>query len=315
MKVLDFGLAKLTEVRIADGELGNEGSEASMQSSQSNLQSPITNPQLTDTGTVLGTVAYMSPEQAAGQEVDQRTDIFSLGIVLYEITAGALPFKGPTAAATFDALLNRDPPAPIISNPDLSPDLEPHHRRALEKDRDLRYQTASDFRAELKRWQRTLDSSPTTSARLRAGADGVARATCRSRALKAALALMALLVVAAVIGEPLEVFGFKSVDADALVLAGELICTTIAGLVFRDAGKLFLVNSETKKIQEISLHSPNPIIEYGLTADNRTLYYTLLSSWSIWSTRKTQITRIHISKAARCRQQLFFTLSQFVESA
>ena len=169
------------------------------QSSQSDPQSAITNPQLTHTGAVMGTVAYMSPEQALGQEVDHRTDIFSLGIVLYELTAGAHPFRGPTVAATFDALLNRDPPAPIISNPDMSPELERIIGRALEKDRELRYQTASDLRSELKRWQRALDSSPTTSPRIHGRTNGEARATGRARVLKFALALMALLVVAAVI--------------------------------------------------------------------------------------------------------------------
>jgi serine/threonine protein kinase len=198
-KVLDFGLAKLTELRISDSGMRNEETEALMQSSQSNPQGAITNPQLTDTGAVMGTVAYMSPEQALGQEVDHRTDIFSLGIVLYEMTAGAHPFKGPTAAATFDALLNRDPPAPIISNPDMSPELERIIGRALEKDRELRYQTASDLRAELKRWQRTLDSSPIASGRILARTNGVARTTRRARVLKAAFALVALLVVAAVI--------------------------------------------------------------------------------------------------------------------
>src|SRR6185503_6269289 len=108
-KVLDFGLAKLTELRIADLGMRYQETEALRQSSRPNPQFAITNPQLTATGAVMGTVAYMSPEQALGQEVDHRSDIFSLGIVLYEMTAGAHPFRGPTAAATFDALLNRDP--------------------------------------------------------------------------------------------------------------------------------------------------------------------------------------------------------------
>jgi len=198
-KVLDFGLAKLTELRIADHRMRSEETEELMQSSESNPQVAITNPQLTETGAVMGTVAYMSPEQALGQEVDHRTDIFSLGIVLYEMTAGVHPFKGPTAAATFDALLNRDPPTPISSNPDISPELERIIGRALEKDRELRYQTASDLRAELKRWQRTRDSSPTTSTRIHSRTNGVARTTGRAPLFKTAFALVALLVVAAVI--------------------------------------------------------------------------------------------------------------------
>ncbi len=180
VKVLDFGLAKLIEPAPA-----HDASHTWAETAR------------TDTGAVLGTVAYMSPEQALGQEVDHRTDIFSLGVVLYEMTAGAHPFMGPTAAATFDALLNREPPAPANSNPDVSSELERIIGRALEKDRELRYQTASDLRAELKRWQRTLDSSPTTSTRIYARTGVVPRATRRVRVAIAGLALAALLVVAA----------------------------------------------------------------------------------------------------------------------
>ena len=179
VKVLDFGLAKLTELPTHD---------ASHKETER-----------TDTGAVMGTVAYMSPEQALGQEVDHRTDIFSLGVVLYEMTAGLHPFKGSTTAATFDALLNREPPAPVISNPEISPELERIIVRALEKDRDLRYQTASDLRAELKRWQRTLDSSPTTSIQSNARTRKLPRATGRARIVKTGLALAALLVVAALV--------------------------------------------------------------------------------------------------------------------
>ena len=147
VKVLDFGLAKLTEAAPSHDEPRKKTVSVH-----------------TDTGAVMGTVAYMSPEQALGEEVDQRSDIFSLGVVLYELTTGKHPFKGSTAAATFDALLNRDPPP--VADTKLSPELERIIGRALEKDRELRYQTASDLRAELKRWQRTVDSSPTHSLRI-----------------------------------------------------------------------------------------------------------------------------------------------------
>ncbi|HEY3027358.1 MAG TPA: protein kinase [Pyrinomonadaceae bacterium] len=182
VKVLDFGLAKLTEL-ASDDDASDKRTEK----------------EHTHTGAVLGTVAYMSPEQALGQEVDHRTDIFSLGVVLYEMTVGVHPFKGPTAAATFDALLNRDPPSPIISNPEMSPDLERIIGRALEKDRELRYQTASDLRSELKRWQRTLDSSPTTSKRSQVRTSRVSRATRNATIAKTGLTLAALLVVAALL--------------------------------------------------------------------------------------------------------------------
>ncbi|MBA3320331.1 MAG: serine/threonine-protein kinase, partial [Pyrinomonadaceae bacterium] len=179
VKVLDFGLAKLTEPAFTH-DVSHKWTETAR----------------TDTGAVMGTVAYMSPEQALGQDVDYRTDIFSLGVVFYEMTVGTHPFRGPTAAATFDALLNHEPPAPANSNPDVSPELAHIIGRALEKDRELRYQTASDLRAELKRWQRTLDSSPTVSTQIHARTGVVPRAALRAPVVTAGLALAGLFVVA-----------------------------------------------------------------------------------------------------------------------
>jgi Tol biopolymer transport system component len=176
VKVLDFGLAKLTEPSPAR-ETSPEGTEH------------------TDTGAVMGTVAYMSPEQALGKEVDHRTDIFSLGVVLYEMMAGMHPFKGPTTAATFDALLNREPPPPLSSNPDISPELERIITRAIEKDRELRYQTASDLRAELKRWQRTVDSSPSTSTQTQMPWSRGSRKSRRAQMITVAVTLIAVLIV------------------------------------------------------------------------------------------------------------------------
>ncbi len=143
VKTLDFGLAKLIDITDSD---------------------PNQFDQATESGTVLGTVNYMSPEQARGQEMDSRTDIFSLGVVLYEMVTGQQPFKGATIASTFDAILNKSPAPITSSNPDLSAELERIISRAMEKDRDIRYQTASDLRAVLKRLQRNLDSGITASA-------------------------------------------------------------------------------------------------------------------------------------------------------
>jgi len=143
VKVLDFGLAKLTEARKSSG---------ATKASDDDLAK--TNP-----GTVLGTVRYMSPEQAVGQEVDHRSDVFSLGVALYELVTGVLPFKGHTPAATLDAITNHHPMPITQVRPGLHPELERIISRALEKDLDMRYQTASDLRAELKRLQRELDSS------------------------------------------------------------------------------------------------------------------------------------------------------------
>src|SRR5687768_4997550 len=139
VKVLDFGLVKLMEI--------SSGRDAAN----------------TELGVAMGTLSYMSPEQAAGEPVDHRTDIWSLGVVLYELVTGQKPFSGDSRQATINGILSNEPVAASELNPTLPAELDQVLNKALEKDRELRYQTASDFRADIRRVLRTIDSSPSSS--------------------------------------------------------------------------------------------------------------------------------------------------------
>ena len=163
-KILDFGLAKVTTAKA---------------SSSGNTQTEVTSDQLTSPGAMLGTVAYMSPEQVKAKEMDARSDLFSFGAVLYEMATGKLPFEGSSAGEICGVILHKEPVPASQSNPQLAPGLEMVIRKALEKDRDLRYQHASELRSDLQRLKRDTDTG-----RVRAASSGSVAAAQESGTIR-----------------------------------------------------------------------------------------------------------------------------------
>jgi serine/threonine protein kinase len=182
-KILDFGLAKVEGGgHEAAGDV--EGSEVPTEAAEQDLTRP---------GTALGTVAYMSPEQARGEALDARTDLFSLGAVLYEMATGRNAFTGSTSVVVFDQILNKAPVAPVRLNPDVPGELERIINKCLDKDRDLRYQSASELRTDLKRLRRDADSGRSAAPAAEASSSTQWRPHNRLAAV-AVVSLLALLV-------------------------------------------------------------------------------------------------------------------------
>jgi serine/threonine protein kinase/tetratricopeptide (TPR) repeat protein len=215
-KLMDFGLAK----RAGPPEAGGP------ESAVSELATAIGEQHLTSPGMAIGTVAYMSPEQARGEELDARTDLFSFGAVLYEMATGRQPFSGNTSAIIFDGILNRAPVSPVRINPDLPPELERIVNTALEKDRELRYQTAAELRADLKRLKRDTESG-----RVAAATSAIPSVKPRGRApLWIGLGIVVLLAAAAVL------FLTKRGVVSAPTAAARRGQTSIAVLPFQSLG-------------------------------------------------------------------------------
>ncbi|MFZ3217033.1 MAG: protein kinase [Candidatus Acidiferrales bacterium] len=185
-KVLDFGLAKLTRAQGKD-----DGQTRS-------LPNASVVPPSSAGGSVAGTVTYMSPEQVRGEELDGRTDLFSFGAVLYEVTTRRTPFPGDTTGIVFDAILNREPVPPSRLNPELAPKLEEIIHKALEKDRELRYQSAGELRSDLKRLKR--DSESGRVAPLSSATTSAANATAKRRGWTRILAIVAAVLLLAAAG-------------------------------------------------------------------------------------------------------------------
>jgi eukaryotic-like serine/threonine-protein kinase len=181
-KLLDFGLAKLTVPKSVAATVGDS--------------STVTQDPVSSADSLVGTVGYMSPEQALGKELDSRTDLFSFGAVLYEMATGVVPFQGATSAAIFDSILNKQPVTPLLLNPALPEELDHIIRKALEKDRDVRYQSASEIRADLKRLKRDSDSA--VSSAITPAPAALAQVPSRAARWPWAAATAAVLVLAGV---------------------------------------------------------------------------------------------------------------------
>jgi serine/threonine protein kinase len=252
-KILDFGLAKVSAARSSPSGIAS-----------GNTMTAVDEEHLTSPGSALGTVAYMSPEQVRAKELDARSDLFSFGAVLYEMATGMLPFRGESSGVICHEILDRDPVSAIRLNPELPPKLEDIINKALEKDRELRYQHAADIRADLKRLKRETESRPgvsASSATVAARASGSAAAQTLSPASGSALALVSTPSANAISGEKAltasdQKRSYWKIDWKIAGIAAALVAGLIAILWFaRQGPKPTLVNAGQRTVAVLPLQN------------------------------------------------------------
>ena len=254
-KILDFGLAKIPQPATRPSE-----------PSGVTIETSVADEHLTSPGSAVGTVAYMSPEQAKGKELDSRTDLFSFGAVLYEMATGMVPFRGDTSALIFQAILDRAPVSPIRLNPDLPPKLEDIIGKALEKDRNLRYQHAADIRADLQRLKRDTDtgravaaSSSSVAAAHDSGSKPAAAAPSSSGAVAAAVSSGAVMPAggAALAAQKIK----RSWKIPALAAAMVIAALIGGGLFFRSRRATALTEKDTLVLADFANTTGDPVFD------------------------------------------------------